>query len=149
MAVGARLMAEGLPMHQLLRCGVTREPDGTVQLIVDPGVGSGPDATATLRPTARGPLPAPFSECFEDWEALLGYDVPQDRAMSTQPWRRTTTREEIDLGIPLAVCEPLSGTVTSRAVVAIVGDAAPLCFRVPSVAFHFSKEVKDSWDHTG
>jgi hypothetical protein len=32
----------------------------------------------------------------------------------------------------------------SRAARAIVGDAEPLCFRVPSVSFEFSLEAHDS-----
>jgi hypothetical protein len=64
--------------------------------------------------------------------------------MSSQPLRRRVSRQEIDLGIPIDACEPLDGSVVSRAARAIVGDdAEPLCFRVPSVSFEFSLEAHD------
>lgn len=143
--LGARLMAEGLPMHLLSRGEVTRDDDGTMHVIVDPGRGSGPDVEATLSPVAEVELPPEFRVAFGTWNELLAYDVPQDRAMSTQAWARTTTREEIDLGITLSSCEPLVGEVRSRAAEAIVGDATPVCFRVPSVPFRFVGEVIDPW----
>jgi hypothetical protein len=142
-ALGARLMSEGMPMHVLEKAFVQRDPDGTVHLSIDPGSGSGPDGEATLRPSDKRELPAPWSECFEGFQDFLAYCVPQDRAMSTQPWWPRVTRQEIDLGIPLSVCERLEGEVTSRAAAAIVGDARPLCFRVPSVSFLFSGEEHD------
>ena len=66
--------------------------------------------------------------------------VPMDRAFSSQPWYGRLTRQEIDLGIPLTSCEPLAGTVRSRAAEVIVGDAEPLCFRVARVHFRFDRE---------
>jgi hypothetical protein len=142
-ALGARLMSEGMPMHVLEKAFVQRDPDGTVHLSIDPGAGSGPDAEATLRPASEGALPAPWSACFASFQDFLAYCVPQDRAMSTQPWWPRVTRQEIDLGIPLSACERLEGEVVSRAAAAIVGDARPLCFRVPSVSFLFSGEEHD------
>ncbi len=142
-ALGARLMSEGMPMHVLAHGEVRREENGTVHLRIDPGAGSGPDATATLRPTARTTLPPPFDACFDGFEAFLACCVPQDRAMSTQPWWPRVTRQEIDLGIPLSVCERLDGEVVSRAASAIVGEAQALCFRVPEVSFTFSGEEHD------
>lgn len=130
-------------MHVLDRAVVQRDPDGTVHLSLDPGAGSGPDAEATLRPSHEAALPPPFSACFETFGDFLAYCVPQDRAMSTQSWWPRVTRQEIDPGIPLTVCERLDGDVTSRAASAIVGDARPLCFRVPGVSFVFSGEEHD------
>ena len=89
-------------------------------------------------------MPSAFRACFRSFEAFLAYAVPQDRALATEPWHPRVTRQEIDLGIPLAVCERLEGEVTSRAAIAIVGPGAePVCFRVPEVAFEFTTEEYD------
>lgn len=63
--------------------------------------------------------------------------------MSTQPWVPRVTRQEIQLGIAIEDCEPLTGGVSSRAARAIVGDAKPLSFRVASVRFRFAEEAYD------
>lgn len=144
-ALGGRIMAEGLPMHLLGAADLRRAADGAIEVVLEPGGGSAPDARIALRPGPRE-LPASFREVFDDYDAFLAYTVPQDRAMSTQPWLGRTTREEIDLGIPLASCEPLAGRVDSRAAAAIVGDdAEPVCFRVPAVPFQFVGEHVDRW----
>jgi hypothetical protein len=72
--------------------------------------------------------------------------VPQDRAMSSQPWYRRITRQEIELGIPLEACEPLAGHAASRAAQALVGAARPVCFRVPQVTLRFGAEIYDQRD---
>jgi len=79
---------------------------------------------------------------LRDERAVLAYAVPQELALSTQPWARRSTLQEIELGIPLEACEPLTGDVSSRAARAIVGDAVPLCFRVGSVSFRFVSETR-------
>ena len=137
-AVAARLMAEGLPMHVLASARVGR--DG---FALDPGDGSAPDAVADLHP---GPAPAagPWSDCFPTWRDFLAYCVPQDRAMTTQPWAGTVTRQEIRLDIPINACEPLVGEVRSRAALALVGDAVPFSFRVAAVKFRFDREEQDA-----
>ncbi len=143
-AVAARLMAEGMPMHTPARAELRRDADGTLHLLLDPGEGSAPDVRASLRPAAAAPaLEPPWSECFASWRDMLAYDVPQDRALSSQPWANRITRQEIALGIPLEACEPLEGEVESRAARAIVGDARPLCFRVAQVDFAFDREIRD------
>jgi hypothetical protein len=144
-SLGARLMAEGMPMHLLGDSELVRTPDGRVRLRLHPEGGTAPDVTASLEPCPRPELTGAWAECFADYEAMLRYAVPQDRAMSTRPAERDTVREEIDLGIPVATCEPLRGDVTSKAARAIVGDAAPLCFRVPTVPFRFTGELHDRW----
>jgi uncharacterized protein YqjF (DUF2071 family) len=144
-ALGGRLMSEA-PMHLLSRGEVTRDAGGAMRVLVDPGDGSGPDAALALEPAGAFTLEPPWDACFADARAMLAYCVPQDRAMTTEPWRPCTTREEIDLGIPLDACEPLEGTVISRAAVAIVGDARPVCFRVARVDFVLRGEQRDAWD---
>jgi hypothetical protein len=145
-ALAARLLTEGMPMHVLRRGEVGRTADASLTIALDPGDGSGPDAEMTLRPMASPPvLSGAWAECWSDYREFLAYCVPQDRAMSSQPLRLRVSRQEIDLGIPLDVCAPLEGTVTSRAASAIVGDAAPLCFHVPRVTFTFSIEAHDRY----
>jgi len=53
------------------------------------------------------------------------------------------TRQEIRLQIPIEACQPLEGSVASRAAAAIVGDAEPFCFRVAKVSFRFDGEEFD------
>src|SRR5262249_11169190 len=95
-------------------------------------------------------LPEPFSNCFASYEAFLANAVPQDRAMSTLPHRAVTVRQEIHLGIPLDACEPLEGSVRSRAAERWVGPTAKaVCFRVASVPFLFDGEELDGWSQEG
>ncbi len=142
-ALGARLLAEGMPMHVLRQGEVRRDEKGTLHVLLDPGEGTAPDAKATLSSSSPPELKAAWCKCFKDFRDFLAYCVPQDRAMSTQPWADEVTRHEIQLGIPLDDCEPLSGVVESKAAAAIVGDAEPICFRVPNVFFRFEEEVTD------
>jgi hypothetical protein len=142
-AIPARLMAEGMPMHALRKGDLFASNDGTYELLLDPGDGSAPDAMAKLRTAATQSLHDPWDKCFKSYRDFLAYCVPQDRAMSSQPWHQWVTRQEIDLGIPLEICEPLEGEVVSRTARAIVGDVTPLCFRVARVTFRFSREVRD------
>jgi hypothetical protein len=143
-ALCGRLFVEGMPMHVFARAALSREEDGRVTLQLDPGAGSAPDAVASLAPCVAAPLDGPWRECFgSSFRDFLAYCVPQDRAMSTQPWVPRVTRQEIQLGIPLEDCEPLAGEVVSRAAHGIVGDAKPLCFRVADVKFRFAEEAYD------
>jgi hypothetical protein len=139
-ALAARLLSEGMPMHALRRAAVAVSDDRACRVLLDPGVGSGPDLEALLRP-GDAVLPGPpWSECFDSYPTLLAYCVPQDRAFSSQPWYGRITRQEITLAIPLESCEPLAGEVRSHVAAAYVGDAQPLCFRVGRVAFCFERE---------
>lgn len=144
-ALGARLMAEGAPMHRAASGDLRRDPSGDIDIDIDPGQGSCPDVHLRLRPSSDRGLPAPWSEVFADRDAMLGYITPQDRAIATQPWRQTTSRAEIHLGIPISACEPLEGEVRSRAAEALVGDARPICFRVARVDFEMTSEQLDRW----
>jgi hypothetical protein len=145
-ALGGRILAEGLPMHVTARAEVKWTGDCGVKLLLDPGSGTAPDLRADLHPAAAT-LPADWSECFADYKAFLNHAVPQDRALVSQPWYGRVVRQEIALGIPLKVCEPLAGEVISQAAAHYVGDATPVCFRVPTVAFLFSNEYYDAWQH--
>ena len=145
-ALGARLLTEGMPMHVLHAARLERDQDGAIRLLLDPGTGSAPDANLSLRPLPGTPaLPASWQIAWRNYREFLAYCVPQDRALATQPLRRRTTRQEIELGIPLDACEPLEGSVTSAAARAFVGDAVPLCFRVPALTFRFEGELYDAW----
>jgi hypothetical protein len=145
-ALGARLLTEGMPMHLLAQGQVTRSADGACEVMLEPGNGSAPDARLSLRPASAPAWTAAWAECWLDFRAFLAYCVPQDRAMATQELRRRTVRQEIDLGIALDACEPLTGQVSSEAARAWVGDAAPLCFRVAALNFAFNGELYDAWD---
>ena len=142
-ALGARMLTEGMPMHVLARGEMTRSADGEVKVTLDPGSGSAPDAEIQVRPVSAPELTGAWRECWDDFHAFLAYCVPQDRAMSSQPLRDRISRQEIHLGIPLDACEPMAGSVVSRAATAIAGDGAPLCFRVPNVKFVFAVEAHD------
>jgi hypothetical protein len=138
-ALGARMMSEGMPMH-VLAATELRAEDGAVTLRLDPGSGSAPDAVADLRELPAAPESGPWSAVFPSWKDMLAGVVPQDRALSTQPWYGRVTRQEIRLDIPMEACRPLEGTVTSRAAAAWVKEAQPFCFRVENVAFRFDAE---------
>jgi hypothetical protein len=144
--LAARLMSEGIPMHCLRQGEVHADGAGAFRVSLDPGAGSGPDLAMDLRGVASPALAPPWSDCFESFAAMLAYCVPQDRAMSSQPWYGRITRQEIELGIPLEACEPLDGECASRAAQALVGDARPLCFRVPRVTLRFGAEIYDQRD---
>lgn len=140
-ALAARLMSEGMPMHVLARATL-EAGDGRVAVRLDPGTGSAPDLEADLSAVAP-PATGPWAAAFPTWRDMLAYVVPQDRALSVQPWHGRVTRQEIRLEIPLDACEPLQGRVTSRAAAAILGEAEPFCFRVPAVRFRFDAETYD------
>ena len=130
-------------MHVPRRADLARDASGTVHLSIEPGGGTAPDAKATLRPSIDRTLPTDWTECFADWRAFLEYVVPQDRALSFQPWYDRVTRQEIELGIPLESCRRMDGPLESQAARAIVGDARPICFYVPAVTFQFAGEEYD------
>lgn len=141
-ALIARLTTEGMPMHVLARSELLHRDD-RLTLTLDPGGGSAPDAEVELARASEPVLTGAWAACWPDYRAFLAYCVPQDRALSSQPLKRRISRHEIDLGIPLDACVPYAGAVRSRAAKAIAGDAEPLCFHVPSVAFTFSLEAHD------
>jgi hypothetical protein len=143
LALAARMTTEGMPMHVLRRAKLVREGNA-LTVVLDPGSGSAPDAELVLRDADPPSLEGVWAECFRDFHDFLAYCVPQDRAMSSQPLRGRVSRQEIDLGIPLDACIPVTGTVRSKTAARIAGEAAPLCFRVPSVSFSFSVEAHDS-----
>jgi hypothetical protein len=144
LALAARLMTEGMPMHVLGRATTMTHTDGVLRLTLAAGAGSAPDAELALRPLDAPPrLEGAWAECFTDYRDFLAYCVPQDRALSSQPLRGRISRQEIDLGIPLDACTPLAGTVSSSAARAIAGASDPLCFHVASVSFTFSSELHD------
>jgi hypothetical protein len=138
----ARLVTEGMPMHVLRRGAIVHDGDD-LRVTLDPGAGSAPDAELGLRPSPPPSWSGAWAACFPDYRSFLAYCVPQDRALSSQPLRSRVSRHEIDLGIPLDACVPLTGRVESRAAAAIVGAAAPLCFHVARVAFRFTTELHD------
>lgn len=142
-ALAARMLTEGMPMHVLADARVERDETGRMKVSLDPGEGSAPDAKLDLAPSDPPELEGAWKECWPSYREFLAYCVPQDRAMSSQPLRHRISRQEIDLGIPVDRCEPLSGTVESKAARAIGAEGEPICFRVASVSFNFSVEAHD------
>jgi len=142
-ALAARHLSEGVSMHIPKSAEVTRRPDGSFLLRIDPGNGTAPDLYAELKLSSAPELGPQWNECFASFQAMLEYCVPQDRALSSQSWYRRVTRQEIRLDIPFEVCEPLAGEVQSKAADVIAGDAKPLCFRVPKVNFRYDGEEYD------
>ena len=143
-ALLARLLSEGIPMHLLKTGAISANPDGAFEVCLDPGAGSAPDLDLTLMPCPVPEFSSTWSGCFANFHDFLAYCVPQDRAMSAQPWYRRVTRQEIELGIPLEICEPLSASaIASETAHNLIGDAQPICFRVPQVTLRFREEAHD------
>ncbi|MFB7653622.1 MULTISPECIES: DUF2071 domain-containing protein [unclassified Streptomyces] len=142
-AIGARMSAEALPMHVLERASLLVSEGGRIDLLLDPGRGSAPGAEAQLSPLSEWPTDGPWRCAFSNYEQMLAYCVPQDRALSVQPWYGRVTRQEISLGIPLDACIALTGPVVSSTARAIIGEAEPFAFRVPLVRFRFEGEEHD------
>jgi len=142
-ALAARWLSEGVAMHLPEQASVRANGDSAHLVQIDPGAGSAPDVHAELRSAPGHDLTGPWRDCFRDWRDFLAFCVPQDRAMSSQTWYQRVTRQEINLGISPDDCEPLAGTVTSRALSALIGDAQPICFRVARVFFRLDRESYD------
>ncbi|MGE0327013.1 MAG: hypothetical protein AB7S68_32120 [Polyangiaceae bacterium] len=151
-ALAARLLTEGMPMHVLKRAELRHTDDGALQVELDPGSGSAPDARLGLRPSDEPAWEGPWAECWPTFRAFLEYCVPQDRAMSSQPLKKRVSRQEIDLGIPIDACEPMTGSVHSEAARHFLGNSvgltAPICFRVANVNFSFAIEAHDAYPLT-
>lgn len=143
-ALAARLFTEGMPMHVFARSRVARDASsGAIEFAFESGDGSAPNATAALAPSEAPTLDGAWRECFGSWEGFLEYCVPQNRAMSGQPWHQRVTRHEIVLPIDLAKVEPLRGEVVSTTAREIAGDSKPLCMRVAGLRFTFEAELHD------
>lgn len=136
-ALIGRIFAENLPMQVPLRS----QFDGNIEL--RPGNGSSPDLKIDEIRDAERQLPQDWQGVFGDYESALEYLVPQDRALSSQPWYGQITRQEIHLGITPEDCKPKSVKIESEAIWEIVGDTSPLCFSVPKVRFRFMKTIRD------
>jgi hypothetical protein len=139
-ALGMRVLNRAMPAHLFAQSSISRSESGEVVMDFDPGQGSAPDVHLRLRSPAEVAWPEPWSLCFENFQAMLAYNVPQDRALSTQPWLNRVTKQEIQLGIPLEICEAMEGKVESKAARAVVGKATPICFYVPQVCFLYVGE---------
>jgi hypothetical protein len=141
-ALSGRLFCEALPMHLLRHSAVGTVDDATVVLRLDPGLGSAPDADAVLT-FAPAPADGPWHPAFASYREVLEYIVPQDRALSVQPWHRWVTRQEIQLDLAPGDCLPLAGRVVSRAARAFAGDAEAFSFFVRKVTLRVDAEEHD------
>lgn len=145
-------MSDGVPMHVPAKAMVSAEVPsgdggpatasgaGRIDVVMEPGSGSSPDLVAHLVPgVAETDMTGHWFDCFMTYEGFLSYCVPQDRAMSSQPWYHRITTQEIHLGIPISACQHLEGKVQSKTIEQLLGDAEPVCFLVPKVNFLFEK----------
>ena len=144
-ALGARFLSEGMPMHAPRHGELRQTPDGAWLVALDPGSGTSPDFAALLRPCAARPQEGPWAAAFASYAEMLAYAVPQECALTVQPWHAWVTRQEIQLDIPLESCQPLAGAISSPTARTLVGDAEPFTFIVPSVFFRFDAERHDRW----
>ena len=140
-ALGGRMLSDVAAMHVPQHTNLVRDASGTIHLSLYPGGGSAPDVLATLRPSLEHSLPADWLACFGDWREFLGYCLPQDSAMSFQPWYDRVTRRTFELSVSPNDCRRLDGTVESRAAAALLGDATPLCFHVPFAKLRIGRAV--------
>jgi hypothetical protein len=147
-ALAARLLAENIPMNVPAGAKMDRGTDGTIDLQIAPGTGSAPDVTARFTPSDEPDLASPWTECFGNWRGMLEYCVPQDRAMSAQPWNDCVVRQEINLNIPLESCKPMRCEIKSKAARAVAGEAEPLCFLVEKLSFRLLGEERDCASRT-
>ncbi|MFF8989439.1 hypothetical protein ACF09H_05600 [Streptomyces sp. NPDC014983] len=129
-------------MHVPERASLRVSEDSRTDLLLDPGRGTAPDAEAHLIPLSKWPTEGPWRQWFADYEQMLAYCVPQDRALAVQPWHGQVTRQEIALAIPLDSCVPLTGPVISTVAGAITGNAEPFTFLVPRVTFRFERQER-------
>jgi len=143
-ALAARHLSEGVAMHVPASCSLDVSAQGSIELMLDPGPGSAPDVRASLHLGAVPELSAEWQTCFKDFNGFLEYCVPQDRALDSQPWYARVSRSEIDLGIPLTLCQPLQGEVVSTTAARLVGSSQPLCFYVPQVQFKYFRDCFDA-----
>lgn len=127
-------------MHIPEWAAINRNDDGSIHVSIKPGEGSSPDVSALFSPASPSTLTDPWSVVFRDWAEMLAYCVPQDCAMSVQPWYQRITISEIELSIPLNSCRALTGKVDSHIVEALVGAGAPICFIAERARFRFRGE---------
>ncbi|MBX9669949.1 MAG: DUF2071 domain-containing protein [Candidatus Obscuribacterales bacterium] len=145
LALVARWLSDGVPMHVLGKGAVSINE--VLDLRLEPGRGSAPHLEATLRPSKMPTLSGIWNQAFVDYEHFLAYCVPKDRAMSSQRWYERTTKQEINLNIALSDCMPLEGSVHSRTINELLGEAiAPICLRVPTVNFVFDRVERNPWN---
>ncbi|MDZ4833383.1 MAG: DUF2071 domain-containing protein [Candidatus Melainabacteria bacterium] len=145
-SLGGRSLADGVPMHVASNACVTASGGSEFLVELKPGDGSAPDLYAKLKACPKPQLTGAWQECFGDFNSFLAYCVPQDRAMSTQTWYQQSTKQEIDLGIPLESCESLCGDVVSNSVTDLIGAfSPPICFRVPKVKFALERVERGSY----
>lgn len=141
-SIGGRMLSDGVPMHVAMKGQVTGNPKDGMEVTLEAGLGSAPDLKARLKSCKTPVLKDAWKECFGTFDNFLAYCVPQDRAISTQPWSCKLTRQEINLGITLCECEPMHGEISSAAIDKIVGtEASAICFRVPKVNFAFKRTI--------
>ena len=109
---------------------------GAFHLRLDPGAGSAPDAEAVLTPVET-PADGPLAGLLRHLARLPRLRGPPGSGLRRQTRSGAgSSASEIDLGIPLGACQPLTGEVRSRAARAIAGRRRGL--RLPGAEGGFS-----------
>ena len=134
--VGARLLADGLPVHVLASAEHERRSE-RVHTALDPGTGSGPSLQTVVREDEAGrALPAAFAERFESWDAAVDYLVRQDRAERIHGAIGLRSVSEIRIPIDPAEARPaIVESLESATLGSIIDGCDALAFVVPQVDF--------------
>jgi len=135
LALVARILYEGVPLHRAAAIAL-EVGEHRVAARVEPGGGSAPDLEAVLnaRLGTRPPLPAPASELFPDWDALIARVAAPSRLLSSQPHLGRVTVTELALGLAPRECTILEvASLSSAYAAAVAGDTRPVCFLAPRI----------------
>lgn len=138
--LGARLMADGLPVHLLSSARHERDGD-TVRTELAPGDGSAPDLHTVVREVEAGEtdaygLPPAFAERFADWHAAVDYLVRQERGERIHEAVGLRSVSAISIPIDPAQARPaVLEQLKSETLVELTADCDGLAFVVPEVKF--------------
>lgn len=138
--LGARLMADGLPVHLWANAHHERIDDA-VHSELDPGDGSAPSLRCRvreLRPddAQTRELPPAFAQRFPDWTATVDYLVRQDRGERIHEAVGLRSRSAIHIPIDPADAHPaVVEELSSETLADLVIGCDVLAFVVPRVDF--------------
>lgn len=136
--LGARLMADGLPVHLFARARHERV-GGAIHTELVPCDGSAPALRSLVRelePGAAPTLPPAFAERFADWPAAVDYLVRQDRGERIHEAVGVRSISAIRIRIDPASVRPAAIEELASATLGdIIAGCDALAFVVPEVSF--------------
>jgi hypothetical protein len=137
-ALPARWASGWMPLHVLADARLEVN-DAGVEIALDPGAGSGPKLTATLRPLDERTLREPWAAAFKSLDELFATVLPQERALFTS--ENGTHGQEVRLE-PSGTVRWLIGDVQSPVLESWTGTRPleALAFHVPALRFSLSPE---------